>query len=242
MASVSQKLVPGIVGISTYVDGVYHRELQSAAVARAGTSGPINQLRVVTVTLDFNQLITNLQADRLAAAEEQVAATAAALEGGGADFIAVTSGTTSTLTGRARERVSIPFLDLAEAAWDETAAADAATVGLLSTRHAARGGLFQAAAERHGARLITPSSETAARVDDAIFGELILGHVTDGAVEILRDAIAELAALGADAVILGNTDMTLAADRLEEAAKVPLIDSARAHARAAARVALDGRI
>jgi aspartate racemase len=240
MATLEQRWVPGVVGISTYVDHVYQREMQISAMEAAGTRGPINQLRTVTVTLDFNRLVANLQSGRREAAEEQVAAACQALQGAGADFVVVTSGTTSTLTARARQRVAIPFLDLAEAAWDEVG--QAAVVGLLSTRHAAAGGIFQAAAARRRAALVLPASATAERVDRVIFGELISGRVTDDGVRILSGAVAELVDGGAAAVVLGNTDMTLAADRLQPRAAVPLVDSARAHARAAARAALAGRL
>lgn len=237
-----QKLVPGIVGISTYVDYVYHREMQLASIDAAGSDGPVNRLRVVTVTLDFKQLIADLLAGRIEAAEEQVAVTAEALEAGGADFMVVTSGTTSTLMGRARQKVSMPVLDLAEAAWNEVSTANGGTIGLLSTRQAVAGGIFQAAAEKHGATLVTPEPETAAHLDDAIFGELILGDVTRDVVETLTRSIVELEERGVDAIILGNTDMTLALDRLETISTVPVIDSARAHARAAARTALNGEL
>ena len=240
MSILSQQWVPGIVGISTYVDYAYQKEMQLTAIKAAGTQGPINQLRTVTVTLDFNLLVANVQSGRKEAAEEQVAVTAQALQAGGADFIVVTSGTTSTLTARARQRVSIPFLDLAEAAWIDVT--PATPVGLLSTTYAAAGGIFQAVAERRGAKLILPQPQTAACVDQAIFGELIRGQVSEQAVQILRDAIAELVDRGSVSIILGNTDMTLAADQLQKTASVPLIDSARAHARAAARAALDGRL
>jgi len=240
MSFLAQRWVPGIVGISTYVDYAYQREMQRTAVSAAGTDGPINQLRTVTVTLDFHLLVANLQSGRKAAAEEQVAVAAQALQGGGADFIVVTSGTTSTLTARARQKVSIPFVDLAEAAWIDVT--PAASVGLLSTTYAAAGGIFQAVAERRGAKLILPQRQTAARVDQAIFDELIRGQISEESVQILRDAIAELVDLGAVSIILGNTDMTLVADQLQKTASVPLIDSARAHARAAARVALDGHL
>lgn len=241
MPPLAQTSVPGIVGISTYVDCVYHKELQREALRAAGANGPINRLITVTVTLDFGRLIANVRSGRLDEAEEQVADTCTDLQAAGADFIVVTSGTTSTLTARARERVAIPFLDLAEAAWHDVAT-DSASVGLLSTRRTVEGGIFQAAAERHGARLVTPAPPTAERVDEAIFDELIYGRVTEATLHTLSSAIAELAGLGAQAVILGNTDMTLAADRLREEAPVPLVDSARAHARAAARAALAGRL
>jgi aspartate racemase len=240
MATLSQRLVPGVVGISTFVDYVYQRDMQLTAVRMAGTKGPINQLRTVTVTLDFNGLVANLKAGAMEAAEEQVADACRALEAAGADFLVVTSGTTSTLTARARERVAIPFLDLAEACWTDGGPPE--PVGLLCTRYAAAGGVFQAAADRVGATLLLPTAGTAERVDRAIFDELIWGDVSEGCVRTLRTAIAELVENGAASIILGNTDMTLAAERLQETAAVPLIDAARAHARAAARAALDGRL
>jgi aspartate racemase len=233
----SQVLTPGLVGISTYVDYVYHREIQETATRESGTNGPINQLRVITATLDFRRLVTNLRDGRLEDAEEQVATAAETLAAGGADFLVVTSGTTSTLTTRAREQVSLVFLDLAEAAWQE--AGGARRVGVLSTRRAAAGGIFQAAAERRGATLLLPRADVAAQLDDVIFSELIHGRVTQAAVRVLHDTVAELAGAGAETVILGNTDMTLAAGRLVDTA-VPVIDSARAHARASARAALRG--
>lgn len=239
MPVMAQLMIPGVVGISTYVDYVYHREIQVTATSEVGIDGPINQLRVITATLDFHQLVTNLQEGRLDDAEEQVAVAVRVLEAGGADFVVVTSGTTSTLTARARAQVSLEFLDLAESAWQEVG--DARLVGLLSTRRAAAGGIFQAAAERRGATLLLPRPELAAQLDDLIFGELVRGKVTEAAAAMLREAVVELADAGAELVILGNTDMTLAAGRLGDTS-VPVIDSARAHARASARAALSGSL
>jgi aspartate racemase len=240
MSILEQRLVPGLVGISTFVDYVYQREMQRTAVRIAGTGGLINQLRSATVTLDFNLLVTNLKADRRGAAEEQVAEACRSLEAAGADFLVVTSGTTSTLTARARERVAIPFLDLAWACWQDGRPAE--PVGLLCTRYATAGGLFQAAARRAGAPLILPTPETAERVDQVIFDELISGQVSEAGIRTLGTAVTELATRGAASVILGNTDMTLAAERLKDVVRVPLVDAARVHARVAARVALDGRL
>jgi aspartate racemase len=240
MAILSQKLVPGIVGISTYVDYAYHKEMQLTAIAAAGTGGPINQLRTVTATLDFNLLVTNLQAGRRDAAEEQVAVASQALQAAGSDFIVVTSGTTSTLTARAGQRASIPFLDLAEACWKQ--ARPAARVGLLCTRYAAAGGIFQAAAKRHGAELALPAADIAEWVDRVIFGDLIRGDLSSECLRVLEAAIEQLAASGAASIILGNTDMTLAAEELQKMSPIPLIDAARAHARDAAHIALSGRL
>jgi aspartate racemase len=238
--ALAQQLVPGIVGISTYVDFAYQRHMQLAAVAAAGTDGPINQLRSVTVTLDFRLLIENLQAGRRDAAESQVADAVKSLAGAGADFIVVTSGTTSTLTGRARQIVALPYLDLAAACFKPLR--PGGPVGLLATSYSAAGGQFHAAAASAGAILLVPSPETAQRVDQAIFGELVRGTASDQCREVFRTAIAELARAGARAVVLGNTDLTLIADDLQATSPVPLIDGTAAHARDAARAALAGAL
>lgn len=241
MLSRQQKWVPGIVGISTYVDYAYQKEIQLSALTAAGGEGPINQLRTVTVTLDFNRLIVNLQAGQREAAEEQVTRAIGALAGASADFVVVTSGTTSTLTGGARKRIDIPFLDLGEAAWQEVSQA-AGPVGILATSYAASGGIFQAPAQRYGRDVIHPSPGTQRDADDAIFRELVRGDVSARVLSVLRAAIDELARLGAASIILGNTDMSLAAAELQRTSPVPLVDSARAHARAAARAALAGHL
>lgn len=233
MLSLRQKRVPGIVGISTYVDYAYQKEIQLCGLREAGGAGPINQLRTVCVTLDFNRLVENLRGGQRDAAEEQVTRTVEALAGAGADFIVVTSGTTSTLAGPARKKVSLPFLDLGEAAWGEVPRG-AGAVGILATGYAARGGIFQAP----GRSIVLPSESTQREVDDAIFGELVRGQVSERVVKVLRGAIGALEKQGAVSIILGNTDMTLAAAELAKGAHVPLVDSALAHARAAARAAL----
>jgi aspartate racemase len=232
-----QKLVPGIVGISTYVDFAYQKAMQLAAVEASGADGPINQLRTVTATLDFHLLIENLQAGKRADAEAQVTEAIETLARAGVDFIIVTSGTTSTLAGPARERVKLPFLDLAASCFKPTR--PAAPIGLLATSYTVKAGQFDVAA---GAKMIVPKDKTMERVDQAIFGDLVCGNPSRASIDIFREALAELAAAGAKTIILGNTDLTLVANELKKTSAVPLIDSTTAHARAAGRAAVSGEL
>jgi aspartate racemase len=232
-----QKLVPGIVGISTYVDFAYQKAMQLAAVEAAGVDGPINRLRSVVATLDFHLLIENLRADKRADAEAQVTEAIETLARARADFIVVTSGTTSTLTGPARERVKLPFLDLATACFKPNP--PAAPVGLLATGYTVKAGQFDAAAR---AKMVVPKDKTQQRVDQAIFGDLVRGNPSRASIDIFREALAELASASTKSIILGNTDLTLVAAELQKTSAVPLIDSTTAHARAAARAAISGTL
>ena len=238
--ALAQKLVPGIVGISTYVDFAYQKEMQRAAVALAGGSGPINQLRTVTVTLDFNALIENLRADRRAAAEEQVAHAIQTLQIANADFFVITSGTTSTLTRLARQRVSLPFLDIAASCFKPQP--PGGPIGLLSTSYTVTGGQFHAAAKPHGIAILAPEAATARNVDRAIFDDLVNGTASPNSMQVLQAAIGELIAAGAKSIILGNTDLTLIAGELQKASAVPLIDATTMHAREAAGAAMTGKL
>jgi aspartate racemase len=232
-----QKLVPGIVGISTYVDFAYQKAMQLAAVEASGADGPINRLRSVVVTLDFHLLIENLRADKRADAEAQVTEAIDTLARAGADFIVVTSGTTSTLAGPARERVKLPFLDLAASCFKPEP--PAAPIGLLATGYTVKAGQFDAAA---GTKMTVPKNKTQQRVDQAIFSDLVRGNPGRASIDIFREALAELTAAGAKSVILGNTDLTLVAAELQRTCTVPLIDSATSHARDAARAAFSGSV
>jgi aspartate racemase len=232
-----QKLIPGIVGISTYVDFAYQKAMQLAAMETGGADGPINQLRTVTATLDFHLLIENLRTGRRADAEAQVTEAVETLGRAGADFIVVTSGTTSTLAGPARERVKLPFLDLAASCFKPTS--PASPIGLLATSYTVKAGQFDAVA---GTKMIVPKDKTQQRIDQAIFGDLVRGNPSRASIDVFREALAELSAAGAKSIILGNTDLTLVADQLKKTSVVPLIDSTTAHARDAARAALTGTL
>jgi aspartate racemase len=237
-----QQATPGIVGISTYVDHLYQLEMQQTAAATMGSSGPINRLRSITVTLDFAALVARLAAGDVSAAEQQVTEAARAIHAGGADFLVVTSGTTSTLAAPAQAELGLPILELADAACSAFASLGGTVAGLLSTRRAASAGRFPSAAEVHGVQLVPLSPRAAEAVDSAIFSDLVYGRMPAGCADVLRDAMAELASEGADAIIVGNTDMSLWIDSLQDGSPVTLVDAARAHARAAATAALTGRI
>lgn len=90
--------------------------------------------------------------------------------------------------------------------------------------------------------ILVLSDQLAEQVDAIIFGELVLGKVSEVGIDVLVEAIGELAAQGARSIILGNTDMTLAAAALGARTDLAIVDAALAHARAGTHAALTGEI
>jgi aspartate racemase len=90
--------------------------------------------------------------------------------------------------------------------------------------------------EGHGLQVLVPNPEDREIVHRVIYDELCLGRVLPTSRAEYRRVIAELKTRGAQAVILGCTEIALLVG--PEDAEIPLFDTTRIHARSAAEWAL----
>jgi aspartate racemase len=131
----------------------------------------------------------------------------------------------------------IPLLHIA----DPTAAAIRADgfsrVGLLGTAFTMEQDFYKGRlTDRHGLEVLVPEAEDRATVHRIIYEELVLGRVEAASRADYAGVIARLVARGAEAVILGCTEIMLLV-RPEDSA-VPLYDTTTLHAGAAVEHAL----
>ena len=84
--------------------------------------------------------------------------------------------------------------------------------------------------------MLIPDSEDRRIVHDIIYRELVAGQVLPPSREAYRGVIARLVARGAEAIILGCTEIMLLVSDADSA--VPLFDTTRLHAPAAVEWAL----
>jgi len=111
------------------------------------------------------------------------------------------------------------------------------TVGVVGTRWVMAEPFYADRLATHGIATLVPDAATQEEIDRIIFEELAHGRVVETSRARLAAAAAQLQAAGADAVVLACTELELA---LAGPGPVPLIESARVHALAAARFALGG--
>jgi aspartate racemase len=83
---------------------------------------------------------------------------------------------------------------------------------------------------------LLPDQEDRDSVHRIIFEELCLGHIVDMSRQHYRRIMCKLVEQGAEAIILGCTEITLLVDASD--ATVPLFDTTALHAIAAADLAL----
>lgn len=235
-----QQWIPGFVGMSVHTDCVYLREF-NRAVSAADGSPRVSHMNSVLRGIDFEHLTTSFAAGRGDEADRLMLDAIDAVQRAGADFLVVTANTMNSLLDRYAEAIQLPVLDIAAPVLAETQSRGFARLGLLGTGHTVASGMYEARAAAFGCEILRPSPEIAETINALIFSSLTRGIAGEAEARPVLDAVRWFADRGADAVILGCTDITLLTGRLDAAA-VPLLDSTVLHARAARRAALTGEL
>ena len=92
-------------------------------------------------------------------------------------------------------------------------------------------------AEQHGLKVLIPTEAEREIVDRVIYEELCTGKIVAASREDYRRVMAHLAEQGAQGIVLGCTEIGLLVR--DEDSQVPLFDTTRIHAVAAAEYALE---
>jgi aspartate racemase len=111
-------------------------------------------------------------------------------------------------------------------------------VGLLGTRFTMEGAFYRERLEdQHDLEVLVPDASGREAVHRSIYDELVHGEVREASRDRFREIIANLESRGAEAVILGCTEISMLVG--PEDADLPLLDTMEVHAEAAARVCLE---
>jgi aspartate racemase len=233
---ITQVSTPGFVGMGLYTDLTYLRAFQTEG--NTVLSSQLSSVQSVLFTTNFHQLAGYAKSgnwNKVGSLTEQALTR---LKGAGADFAVVTSNTCESLVKEASEQIGIRLLPIADVTVQAIKLSGEKKLGLLSTSQTNLSRFYQRPAKASGVAIIEPDGAMANAIDGVIFNELIFGHISPEGVDTLMQAIEYFASAGADGVILGCTDLTLATTQLADATHLPLFDSTLLHAKTAARIAL----
>ena len=116
-------------------------------------------------------------------------------------------------------------------------AAGHATVGLLATAYTMEQDFYVGRLrERHGLEVLVPDAEGRTLVHQVIYGELCVGRIEPASAAAYRRVMAELVERGAEAILLGCTEIDLLVG--PDDSPVPVFDTTRLHAERAVTLAL----
>lgn len=162
------------------------------------------------------------------------------IEAAGADFLLICTNTMHKVAPEIESAVEIPLLHIADATAEVLANLGIETVGLLGTAFTMEQAFYKGRlAETHGLRVLVPEADDIGLIHRVIYRELCLGRVeSNSKAEFLR-IIDELAARGAEAVILGCTEIGMLVGQADTS--VLLCDTTRIHAEKAVEYATAGQ-
>jgi len=228
------KTIGLIGGMSWESSAEYYRIINQEANRRLGG---VHSAQCLMWSVDFEE-IKRLQHEgdweRLSEAMKDAARR---VERGGADFIVLCTNTMHRVADAIASAVGIPLLHIADPTAERIKAAGFRRVGLLGTAFTMEQDFYKGRLQqRHGLDVIVPDEDDRRIVHEIIYRELVLGQVRPESRQAYREIIARLVERGAEAVILGCTEIMLLVT--DEDSPVPLFDTTTIHAIAAVDWAL----
>jgi aspartate racemase len=227
------KMIGLIGGMSWESTALYYRIINEQVKQQLGG---LHSARSLMYSVDFHEIEKLQAAGEWQKAGEILAEAALSLEKGGADFIVLCTNTMHKVAQQITDAVRIPLLHIADATAQRIRQAGVKKVGLLATAFTMEQEFYKGRLNQSEIDVLVPDAAGRKVVHDIIYQELCLGVIRDESRAQFRKIIAELVEQGAEAIILGCTEITLLVKA--EDASVPLFDTTLIHAEDAVKLAL----
>jgi len=223
-------------GMSWESSAEYYRLVNEATRERLGG---LHSADCVLRSVDFADVERLQRAGRWEEAGALLAGEAAALVAGGAELLVLCTNTMHKVADVITAAVDIPFVHIADTTADAVRAHGFRTVGLLATGYTMEQDFYVGRLrDVHALDVIVPGPEDRRIVHSVIYDELCVGVVSDASRAEYRRIMRELSDGGAEAILLGCTEIDLLVGPADS--PVPVFDTTRLHAERAVEIALAG--
>ena len=205
----------------------YYRMLNRGVAERLGG---LHSARLLVHSVDFAPVAQAQHDGDWDATLTILAEAARSLEAGGAEALLLATNTMHKVADDLERSCGIPLLHIADATADAIVADGRVRVGLLATAFTMEQDFYTGRLADRGLDVLVPDEQQRAEVHRIIYDELCLDVVRDESRETYREVIASLVERGAQAVVLGCTEISLLVSAQDSA--VPLYDTTAIHAAA----------
>lgn len=198
--------------------------------------GGLHSARILLYSVDFDEIAQMQREGRWDDAGVLLSDAARALQGAGAELLLLCTNTMHKVAPMIEAAVSIPLLHIVDTLAARLREAGHARVGLLGTRFTMEEPFYRDRLRQAGIEACVPGTQEREAIHRTIFDELCRGRILDASRERLLAIIEGLADAGAEAIVFGCTEIGLLLDSAD--APLPVFDTTRIHAEAAACAAL----
>ena len=223
-----------IGGMSWESSAHYYRLINEEARRRLGGT---HSAASVMVSVDFADIEALQHAGDWDALTERMITAARQVESGGAQLLVICTNTMHRMADAVQAAITIPLLHIADPVARAIAGQGIGSVGLLGTAFTMEQPFLRDRLhDQFGLDVITPDADDRREIHRIIYDELVRGIIAAPSRDIYRAIIQRLADRGAEAIILGCTEIMLLVSQQDS--PVPLFDTTTLHALAAVEVAL----
>ena len=228
------KTIGLIGGLSWESSAEYYRIINQETQKRLGG---LHSAPCLMYSFDFDEIEALQASGNWPAASERMVDAARRLALAGADCIVICSNTMHLMADDVAAAVALPLIHIADATAAPLLASGFRKVGLLGTRFTMEKEFYRGRmSERFGLVVQTPAADGRAIVNRIIYEELVRGIIRDASRRRYQTVIEGLADAGAEAIILGCTEIGLLIK--PEHSALPTFDTTELHALAAVDWAL----
>ncbi len=228
------KVMGLIGGMSWESSAQYYRIVNQEVRARLGG---VHSAKSLMWSMDFGEIERLQHVGDWSALTGEMTDAARRLEAGGADFLVICTNTMHRMADAVSAAVGIPLLHIADPTAEKIKALGLSRVGLLGTAFTMEQDFYKGRLiERHGLDVIVPDEADRKTVHDIIYKELVVGRVENVSRDAYRQVIQRLVDRGAQAIIMGCTEIMLLISQGDS--PVPVFDTTELHALAAVDLAL----
>jgi aspartate racemase len=201
------------------------------------TLGGLHSAKIAMCSVDFEPIEKLQHAGDWRGTAVILSEAARNVESAGADFLLICTNTMHKVAPEIERSIKIPLLHIADATAEMLVDKGIKTVGLLGTAFTMEQNFYKGRlSENYGLDVLVPNEESRQFVHKIIYQELCLGKVqSNSKTEYLR-IIDMLADQGAEAVILGCTEIGMLISQSDT--KVKLFDTTAIHAEKAVEYAV----
>ena len=201
------------------------------------TLGGLHSAKLILYSVEFDEIEKCQSCGDWQRSADILSDAAKKLELAGADFLLICTNTMHKVYPQIQAQVTIPILHIADATADALASDGVTKVALLGTRYTMQEDFYKSKLVARGFEVLVPEQADIDEVNRIIFEELCVGTLKETSRKKFSRIIDTLKARGAQAVILGCTEIGLLVK--QEHASLPLYDTTVIHASRAAEKAME---
>jgi aspartate racemase len=224
----------GLIGGMSWESTAHYYAILNRETARI--LGGLHSAPVIVHSVDFAAIEEMQRAGDWDGAGQILAAIAKSLEAQGCGVIGLATNTMHICAPQIVAALTVPFVHIAAPTADALLADGIGTVGLLGTRFTMEKPFYINELKARGLDVLVPDVGIT-NLNGIIYEELCLGIVRDASRQVYVEAIQRLASRGAEAVILGCTEIGMLID--DSVSPLPTYDTTDLHAKALVAAALD---